>query len=113
MAHCCRGASRVQEARSAGYGRPRSAFLEIKALDADLIERLHSHAARLQERADNVCNIARSVMRATNEISQTEIERPVIFGADSEPFDVKTAHFEPWEAIIREILTEDASGDSQ
>jgi hypothetical protein len=82
---------------------------EIKALDAQLIDHLHRHAEELNERAEHVYNASRAVMRSSNEVSvNTCIETPIIFDPDTPPFDPATAHFEPWQAIIREILMEDA-----
>lgn len=78
---------------------------DIERLDALLISHLHRHAADLQRRADDVCNIARAVMRATNEVGiNYEIEIPVVFDTDTpDVADEDT----PWRRAIAALL-EDA-----
>jgi hypothetical protein len=88
--------------------RPEMPPVEIKARDAMLIDHLHRYAVRLQARADEVYNVARSVMRATNEVSiHSEIEIPIQIEIDGDApeFDVETAT--PVQRAVHELL-EDA-----
>ena len=80
---------------------------DIKRLDAVLIEHLHRYAADLQRRAGDICNVARAVMRASNEVGQHYlIETPVVFGADTPPVDVGYEDT-PWARAVAALL-EDA-----
>lgn len=80
---------------------------DIKLLDALLIDHLHQYAADLRRRAGDICNVARSVMRASNEVGQHyEIEIPVVFDTDAPPVDVAYDDT-PWARAVAALL-EDA-----
>jgi hypothetical protein len=49
--------------------------VDIKKLDALLINHLHDHISELRRRIDHIDNAARAVMRATNEISTAHMMR--------------------------------------
>jgi len=87
--------------------------VEIKALDARLINHLHRFAVDLQEHADYMCNLARWVMRATNEVSlhtHLEMDRVVetidIDLSAAAP-EITYGPLQPWQQAFQELL-EDA-----
>jgi hypothetical protein len=79
--------------------------VRIKQLDDRLIERLHSHAAGLRERARDVDNVAREVMRADNEVSPyCDIEIPVDLTDDTDFIGpIKTQFSEALAQLMEDI----------
>lgn len=83
----------------------REDFQNVEKFDKALIDHLHKHAAGLRRRAEDVCNVAREIMRARNEVGPNYlIEEPVELG----PFDLAdlftTEPTTPWERVVRATL---------
>lgn len=80
----------------------RDDFQNVEQFDKALIDHLHKHAAVLRQRAADVDNVARAVMRARNEVSPHYlIEVPVELGPVPSD-DWRTSEpTTPWERLVQ------------
>jgi hypothetical protein len=82
--------------------------IEIKKIDATLIDHLHDYAAHLQRRVDNALESAKSVIRATHEVSTyCDIETPVHMSDYDAGVDVAAGPLTPWDLAVARLM-EDA-----
>lgn len=85
----------------------RDDFRNIDLFDKALIDHLHKHADGLRQRAADVDNVARDVMRAQNEVGENYlIEVPIelsLLGPDDWRTSEPTT---PWERLVQTIFAD-------
>lgn len=85
----------------------RENFKNIEKFDEALIDHMHQHAEKLRERADDVCNVARDVMRARNEVGRNcLIEVPIAWDPGEVPMVSFTEPLTDVDRINQRLLEE-------